>query len=317
MRNAPQSHSPNDPLTGLEVFERGWLSSNNLLIHAAPGEPGAVLVDTGHINHAPQTVALVRHALAGRPLQRVLNTHLHSDHCGGNASLQRAFGVPVHIPPGQADAVRDWNPAGLSYEGTGQRIERFAAQGLLRPGETLVAGGREWQVLAAPGHDPHSVMLFDAAHGVLVSADALWEHGFGVVFPEIEGEPGFDDVGEVLETIAALPVRVVIPGHGAPFADVSAALDRARLRLKGLQADPARHARHALKVLLKYHVMEEGAQAAPELTAWALGTPLLIGLWARFPPIGATSAAGWIEATVAELVAGGALRRDGDTVLDA
>ena len=47
-----------EPLDGLRVFERGWLSSNNLLIHAAPGEPGAVLVDTGHVNHAPQTVAL-------------------------------------------------------------------------------------------------------------------------------------------------------------------------------------------------------------------------------------------------------------------
>jgi len=30
-------------LTGLTVLERGWLSSNNILIHAAEGEPGAVL----------------------------------------------------------------------------------------------------------------------------------------------------------------------------------------------------------------------------------------------------------------------------------
>ena len=42
-------------------------------------------------------------------------------------------------------------------------------------------------------------MLFDAAHGVLIAADALWEDGFGVVFPEIDGEPGFDDVGTVLD----------------------------------------------------------------------------------------------------------------------
>src|SRR5690606_6700204 len=75
-------------LNGLTVLERGWLSSNNVLIHAAPGEPGAVLVDSGHVVHAEQTVALVRHALrAGEPLVRVVNTHLHSDHCGGNAAL--------------------------------------------------------------------------------------------------------------------------------------------------------------------------------------------------------------------------------------
>lgn len=306
-----------DPLHGLEVLERGWLSSNNLLIHAAQGEAGAVLVDTGHVNHAAQTVALVQNALAGRPLDRVLNTHLHSDHCGGNATLQRAFGVPLHIPPGQADAVSVWDESRLSYRGTGQRIERYAAQGLVEPGQAFVAGGREWQVLAAPGHDPHSVMFFDAAHGVLVSADALWEHGFGVVFPEIAGEPGFDDVGAALETIAALPVRLVIPGHGAPFTDVRTALDRSRARLKGLQADPARHAKHALKVLIKYHLMEEGAMAAPALTAWALATPLLGGLWERFAPAGVATAANWIDAIVAELVAGGALRRTGGTVFDA
>jgi glyoxylase-like metal-dependent hydrolase (beta-lactamase superfamily II) len=306
-----------DPLHGLSVFERGWLSSNNLLIHAAPGEPGAVLVDTGHVNHAAQTLALVRQGLAGRPLHRVLNTHLHSDHCGGNATLQRAFGMPVHIPPGLAEAVRAWDGTQLSYEATGQRIERYDIHGVVQPGEAFVAGGREWQVLAAPGHDPHSVMFHDADHGVLVSADALWEHGFGVVFPEVAGEPGFDDVGEVLERIAGLHVRVVIPGHGAPFTDVAAALDRARMRLRGMKAEPARHARHAMKVLLKYHLMEEGAQAAPALTAWALATPLLAGLWERHAPPGVPSPAAWVEAAVAELVAGGALRREGEMVCDA
>jgi len=306
-----------DPLDGLTVLERGWLSSNNLLIHPARGEGGAVLVDTGHVNHAAQTVALVRQALGERPLARVMNTHLHSDHCGGNAALQRAFDVPVAIPPGQADAVAAWDDEALSYRATGQRMERFAPQGLLSPGEVFVAGGREWEVLAAPGHDPHSVMLFDRAHGVLVSADALWEHGFGVVFPEIAGEPGFDDVAAVLETIAALPVKVVVPGHGAPFTDVTAALARARSRIAGFQADPARHARHAVKVLVKYHVMEEGAQALDDLVAWAVDTPLLRGVWVRHPPLGSADPGTWVRQVVEDLVAGGALARRGDQVLDA
>jgi glyoxylase-like metal-dependent hydrolase (beta-lactamase superfamily II) len=38
-------------------------------------------------------------------------------------------------------------------------------------------------VIAAPGHDPDSVMLLDRHHGVLIYADALRENGFGVVFP--------------------------------------------------------------------------------------------------------------------------------------
>jgi len=295
------------PLDGITVLERGWLSSNNILIHAAEGEPGAVLVDSSHVNHAAQTVALVRHALQGRRLDRVVNTHLHSDHCGGNATLQREFGVPVIVPLGSADAARAWDGARLTYDATGQRCERFEVSGTIAPGERFIAGARQWEVLAAPGHDPDSVMLFDLDQGVLISADALWERGFGVVFPEIAGEPGFDDVGAVLDVIERLPVRVVIPGHGAPFADVAAALATARSRLAGFKADPARHARHAIKVLIKYHVMEVQRQPLDELLRWAGETPMLGQLWTRHGAVESDSPAAWAGRYVHELVAGGVL----------
>jgi glyoxylase-like metal-dependent hydrolase (beta-lactamase superfamily II) len=310
-----------DPLQGLSVFERGWLSSNNLLIHPAPGEAGAVLVDSGHVVHAEQTVTLVRHALGGLgadvPLLRVVNTHLHSDHCGGNAALARAFAADVVVPPGQAQALHAWDEAALSYRATGQRIERFAPQATLAPGAAFLAGGREWQAIAAPGHDPHSLLLFDAANGLLLSADALWGNGFGVVFPELDGEPGFDDVSATLDAIAALPVRLVVPGHGAPFTDVADALARARRRLAGLRADPARHAVYGLKVLTKYHLMEERRQPLEAVLAWAEATPLLLALWQRFAPRGMRSLRDWAQAVVEDLVAQGALRREGDDVLDA
>lgn len=306
-----------DPLTGLAVFERGWLSSNNVLVHAAAGEAGALLVDTSHVNHAAQTLALVQRELAGRPLARIANTHLHSDHCGGNAALQRAFQAPIAVPPGLADAVRRWDDDALSYRATGQRMEPFGHDELLQPGETLRAGGRDWEILTAPGHDPHMVMLFDRAHGLLLSADALWEQGFGLIFPEIAGEPGFDDQQAVLDLIAGLPVKVVVPGHGRPFGDVDAALVRSRSRLQGFRADPARHARHAVKVLVKYHLMEERQQALVDLIRWAEGTPLLRGLWDRHPPAGLRAPGEWIERVVAELAGAGALRVDGGVVFDA
>ena len=303
---------PADSLAGLAIFERGWLSSNNVLIHAAPGEAGAIVIDSSHVNHAEQTVALVRHALGAAPLARVVNTHLHSDHCGGNAALRRAFGASVTIPPGEADAVRRWDEASLSYRATGQRMARFGIDDVLAPGEVLRAGGRDWQALAAPGHDAHSLILFDAGGGVLISADALWEHGFGVVFPELAGARGFDEATAVFDVIESLPVRLVVPGHGAPFTDVASALARARSRLAAFKADPARHARHAVKVLIKYHVMEERAQAHDALLAWAAATPLLAAVWARYAPAASATLAGWVDALVGDLVASGALaRRDG------
>ncbi len=312
-RDAASSHPA---LAGLTVLERGWLSSNNVLIHAAGDEPGAVLVDTGHVNHAAQTLALVRHALAGAPLARILNTHLHSDHCGGNALLQRELGAAVHVPPRLAQAARDWDVQALSYGTTGQRCERFTVDGLLQPGEVVRAGGREWQVLQAPGHDPASVMLFDPSHGVLISADALWENGFGVVFPEIEGEPGFDDVAQVLDDIERLPVQVVIPGHGAPFTDVPGALARARSRLAAFIADPPRHARHGAKVLVKYHLMEEREQTLDALRHWAGATPLMRGVWDRVGRAQAGTPGEWGVLLATELAASGALGIEGGVVRD-
>jgi glyoxylase-like metal-dependent hydrolase (beta-lactamase superfamily II) len=294
---------------GVTVFERGWLSSNNTLLH---GEGhGAVLVDASHVLHAPQTVALVRQALGAEALAGVVNTHLHSDHCGGNASLQREFGCRVTIPPGQWSAVQDWDEVALSYAPTGQRCERFRADARLQPGEALAVGRLRWDALAAPGHDPHSLILFNAEHGVVISADALWERGFGVVFPELDGGQAFDDVARVLDLIESLDVRWVIPGHGAPFSDVPGALKLARQRLAAFRADPQRHARHAMKVLLKYHLLEEQQQAMGPLLQWFTGVSLYGAVWQRMGrPAGTLEA--FAEEIVGELAAAGVLAvRDG------
>jgi len=301
-------------LAGIQVFERGWLSSNNVLL---PDEAGATLIDTGHLNHAEQTLALVRHALAGRPLARIVNTHLHSDHCGGNATLQRAFGAAVFVPEASAQAVREWSSDGLTFDPSGQLCERFTLQGTTRAGDMIEAGGRRFEVIEAPGHDPQSTILFDTTHGLLISADALWENGFGVVFPELEGEPGFDDVGAVLDKIEHLPVNLVVPGHGAPFTDVGAALARSRARLAAFVAEPRRHARHGAKVLMKYHLMEVREQPLAALCDWAANTPLFGSVWSAHGRAEADSAGEWAELLVSELVASGALRQLGTCVLDA
>ena len=293
-------------LSGLSLFERGWLSSNNILLHGSDDEH-ATLIDTGYVAHAKQTLALVQHGLRpGHTLARIVNTHLHSDHCGGNAALVRAFGACVVIPPGDAGAVASWDEDRLTYRLTGQRCERFAFDALLRPGESFTVGARRWQAHAAPGHDPHSLLLFDAHDGVLISADALWENGFGVVFPELDGVDAFEQVAATLDLIESLDVRLVIPGHGALFKDVAGALQRARSRLAAFRAEPTRHARHGIKALAKYHLLEVGSQPLPELLAWFDATPIARQVWQRLgQPAGSPIA--WGEQLLAELAAGGAV----------
>ena len=251
---------------GITVLERGWLSSNNIV---AVGANQAAVIDTGYSSHAPQTVELVKGALGGRTLDVIANTHLHSDHCGGNAALQAFYPrARILIPPGQAEAVRHWDANSLTFEPTGQQCARFGFDDLLVPGETIRLGDVDWEVHAARGHDPHSVVLFEPSHRVLISADALWENGFGIVFPELDDEAGFDDVAATLRLIQGLDPAWVIPGHGAVFADVSGAMTRARSRLAQFVERPDKHRRHALKVLIKFKLLEWQQASWDQLSDW-------------------------------------------------
>lgn len=264
----------------MRVFERGWLSSNNVLFL---GRGEAALVDTGYATHAQQTLALLEDALAGRPLDRLLNTHLHSDHCGGNAALQQRYpGVSTLIPPGEAELVARWDEERLSFKATGQTCPRFRVDALLEPGGSIVLGDVPWEIHAAKGHDPHSIILFEPASRTLVSADALWQKGFGIVFPELAGEPSFDEVAATLDLIEQLAPLRVIPGHGSVFESVADALDSARSRLAGFVSQPARHARHALKVLLKFKLLEVQAIEREDWNAWLSGTPYIEAVRTRF-----------------------------------
>jgi glyoxylase-like metal-dependent hydrolase (beta-lactamase superfamily II) len=266
----------------LIVFERGWLSSNNILF---VGADETALVDTGYATHAEQTLALVESALGTRPLDRILNTHLHSDHCGGNAALQQRYpALRTDIPPGEAALVERWDERGLSFLATGQICPRFQFTGLLQPGTECLLGDKPWQVHSAPGHDPHSVILFDPLSRTLISADALWENGFGIAFPELAGEPSFDDVAATLDRIEALAPLQVIPGHGRVFNEVRSALATARRRLEGLQRDPVKHARHAIKVLMKFKLLEVQSIAVDDWEAWLLGASYLGVIRLRFFP---------------------------------
>ena len=305
----PSSLLPPD----IRVFERGWLSSNNILLL---GQDSTALVDSGYASHAPQTLALVASALGERPLDQLVNTHLHSDHCGGNAALQGRYpALRTAIPPGLAESVRHWDVDALTYAPTGQSCPPFRFDALLQPGTEVRLGDRLWQVHAAPGHDTHSVVLFEPTARVLLSADALWERGFGVVFPELEGERAFDAVARTLDVIEALKPAVVIPGHGAVFADPAAALAYARSRLDSFVANPTKHLRHGVKVLLKFKLLELQSIDSDALIHWARTTPYFARIYqAHFASLEFSS---WVAALLDDLVRAGAASRVGAMVHNA
>jgi len=168
----------------IQVIERGWLSANNVVLHE---RDEAVVVDSGYGAHAAQTVALIERALSGKRLARLVNTHCHSDHMGGNAAIQRKFGCRTSIPGGEAPLIERWDEHALFLAIADQRAERFHYEDTFCDGDALQMGGLEWRVIAAPGHDTHAVMFYSPEARVLISGDALWENGFGVVFPQLFG----------------------------------------------------------------------------------------------------------------------------------
>jgi glyoxylase-like metal-dependent hydrolase (beta-lactamase superfamily II) len=254
-------------IPGLQVFERGWLSANNILL---TDSDSSTLIDSGYVTHQDQTLLLLQNALGTKPLDRLVNTHLHSDHCGGNALLQSVYPqLTTLIPIGESEAVSRWDVDALSYESTGQECPRFNYTDVLRAGQSLKMAKLDWHVMAAPGHDPHSVILFEPQHRILISADALWASGFGVVFPELEGVSAFDEVAATLDLIESLDAQWVIPGHGPVFFGVEVALNNARQKLNGFVQNPAKHAKYGAKVLLKYKLLEMNKVPLQQFVAWA------------------------------------------------
>ncbi len=297
---------------GLHVFERGWLSANNILF---TGGGETVLVDSGYCTHSPQTLSLIESVLGSRPLDILVNTHLHSDHCGGNAALQARYpDLRTFIPPGHAQQVADWDPVALTYLPTGQLCPQFGFTRALQPANSMLFGANMWQTHAAPGHDPHSLIFFEPESRVLISADALWENGFGVVFPELEGDDAFSEVAATFDLIERLNPKTVIPGHGRVFDYAPEILARARQRLDSFVNNPTRHARHAAKVLLKFKLLETQRQDFNEFVQWAVETPYFMQIKDKF--FAELPVVTWIEQLSAELITAGAAEKDGSFIVN-
>lgn len=283
---------------GLHFFERGWLSSNAIFLDDGFS---SVLIDTGYFTHSSLLLTFLSRHLHGRSLDTLVNTHMHSDHCGGNFAVQSHFSaVKTFIPFGLFEAVRIWNKNLLSFEVTGQTCPRFQADSPLRPGDVYNWASFHWEVHASPGHDHDALLLFNPVHRILISADALWANGFGVVFPEICGGTGFAEVSSTLDLIEKLNPQIVLPGHGPLIEDLATAISIARTKIKRFKESPSLHASHAAKVLLKFKLLELQSVDIPDFKFWALNTPLLMDVHQAFFPSFTPNA--WIDNLVSELV---------------
>lgn len=242
-------------LKDLYFLERGFLNGNHFVYRSS--EP--VLVDTGYKSAFAETERAI--AGLGVDLSRtrlIVSTHTHSDHIGGNRIIQDRSGCDIalhRVGKHFMDTRDDWS---TWWRYKRQEADFFDCARALNDGDIVGIGPHEFRVVYTPGHASDGIVLYHEKEKVLISSDTLWEKDVGTVTVRIEGSTAPFRYLESLEKIELLDVRIVYPGHGAPFSDFRGAISRARQKIKAYVAHPEKIGQDLLKKITVYTLLMHG-----------------------------------------------------------
>ena len=271
------------------------------------------LVDSGYLKFNDVTLDRVARQLwmwDSAPLARIINTHIHSDHIGGNAELLRTYPrCTVTIPEGEQIALERWDSPEQMLSYADQESERFLWDETIEPGETIVLGDEYWEAIATPGHDMGSLVFYCARLRILISADALWERGFGFVLPQAIDPMSVAAQRATFKRLSQLDVALVIPGHGPVFTDFMGALVRAAEKLAAFASDDMKIARNVAKGMFIYSMMWRESMPLASLPAYVVSVGVHRDYNAQFFKMSDEAYAQWL---IDEGVKAGKLRVEGE-----
>ncbi len=142
-----------------------------------------------------------------KSIERIINTHLHFDHLGGNYIFTRAR-VGMHT----ADAEEfKKNPDATYFSFFGGSIKRRDVDFLLVDGHKIKTDNFNFKVIHAPGHTKGSICLYEPHEKILISGDVLFHHSVGRT--DLIGGDAKEMIN-TLQKIKKLDVEVLLPGHG-------------------------------------------------------------------------------------------------------
>lgn len=207
----------------------GFSSNMGLLI----GDDHVVLIDDGMAPITADLVATVAE-LADRPIDFVVNTHVHGDHVGSNATLAENGAVIFAHKNIRKRLVEAPDPAG----GTGGLpVVTFA------DGVNFHVNGQDAHVRhIAKAHTDGDAIVILHGSNVILAGDLL----FNYMFPFIDLDSGGSVRGFLAGQRRIIKMAdeetVIIPGHGqiASRADLQAAVDMlvdAEARVEALVVD--------------------------------------------------------------------------------
>lgn len=297
----------------IDFIERDWLSANHIMFQDGDS---ATLIDSGYSKFNDVTIKKVDAVLSGwgnPSLDRIINTHIHSDHIGGNAELQRLHaGCSITVPADEQPALVNWDAPEQMLSYADQEAERFAWDDVIEPGQTLQLGGESWRAIATPGHDMGSLVFYSPKLRILISADALWENSFGFVPPQAVDPKPLAAQRATFKRLAELDVALVIPGHGPMFTDYSGALKRASDKLELFATDDVRIAKSVVKGMFIYSMMWRGAIPVAELPEYVSRVGVHRDYNAQFFKVSDEAFADWL---LIETVRTGKVRVAGDQIV--
>ncbi len=127
-----------------------------------------IFLDTGNHNSDRKTFLKFLHTLDKGRDWKVLNTHLHEDHCGKNTIVQEILGADIYSP----EQVDDFTFVSWLMDHVWGRPEVFK-HSMLAESVYETDGGRTIEVIPTPGHSPAHTAFRIMPDNILYSGDAI------------------------------------------------------------------------------------------------------------------------------------------------